>query len=101
VGHADPAPGLEHGHERRRDDISAMLAFNGDRIGVMWSNQLTTKTYFAVHLDSAPPASWQPEEVVSPNANCSSLCADDLFSLRTAPGASSRPSRPRRRRSAA
>jgi hypothetical protein len=36
------------------DDISTIVAFN-NRIGVMWSNQTTKKTYFAVHADASDP----------------------------------------------
>ena len=34
------------------DDISAIIHFNGDRIGVMWSDQVARKFYFSVHLDT-------------------------------------------------
>src|SRR3954452_7795673 len=31
------------------DDISAVTTLDGDQVGVMWSNQVTRKFYFAVH----------------------------------------------------
>jgi hypothetical protein len=33
------------------DDISAVVAFDGNKIGVMWSNQRDDKMYFIVHND--------------------------------------------------
>src|SRR5436309_3132286 len=36
------------------DDISAIVAFQGTKIGVMWSNQLNRKFYLAVHGDGSP-----------------------------------------------
>ena len=33
------------------DDISSLIHFGGDTIGVMWSNQTDHKVYFAVHQD--------------------------------------------------
>jgi len=41
------------------DDISAIVAFQGDKVGVMWSNQLTRRFYMAVHKDGAADGSWQ------------------------------------------
>lgn len=45
-------------------DISAVIAFGGDRIGVFWGNHDETGgTYnFAVHRDAAPPREWGPVE---------------------------------------
>jgi hypothetical protein len=40
------------------DDISAVVSF-GSAIGVMWSNQVTSAVYFAIHNDGAPPSTWQ------------------------------------------
>jgi hypothetical protein len=39
-----------HANDLTIDDISAVVSFGGS-IGVMWSNQNTTYTYFAVHKD--------------------------------------------------
>jgi PKD repeat protein len=40
------------------DDISAVAAFGGNQIGVMWSNQVTSAMYFAVHADGTQPDTW-------------------------------------------
>jgi hypothetical protein len=65
------------------DDVSAVIAFGGDRIGVMWSNQVTDITYFAVHRDADAPTAWQGAEAVIPGPGCSGLCADDHINLKT------------------
>jgi PKD repeat protein len=42
------------------DDISSLVHFGGDRIGVMWDNEADNRTYFAVHADGTgdSAASW-------------------------------------------
>jgi hypothetical protein len=65
------------------DDISAVIAFQGDKVGVMWSNQLTRKIYFAVHRDGTPDSSWQTEIAYGGGVGgCSTGCANDHVSLR-------------------
>lgn len=58
------------------DDISAILAFGGDSIGAMWSNQSTMKMYFAVHRDRDPEDLWSREEIAY------SSSADDHINLK-------------------
>jgi hypothetical protein len=65
------------------DDISSVIAFQGNKIGVMWSNQSTKKMYFAIHLDSSPDNVWQAEQTALPGPNCSDLCADDHINLKS------------------
>jgi PKD repeat protein len=55
-----PASGARGLHT---DDISALVAFGGSKIGVMWSNQRSGSFSFAVHLDGQPPSSWAPVEI--------------------------------------
>jgi hypothetical protein len=65
------------------DDISAVIAFQGDKIGIMWSNQLTKKFYFAVHHDGQPDSSWQTETAYGSGiGGCSSGCANDHVNLK-------------------
>jgi hypothetical protein len=45
------------------DDIGAIAAFGGDRVGVMWSNQSTDRFGFRFHRDGDPPDSWSADEV--------------------------------------
>lgn len=60
------------------DDISAVIAFNG-QIGVMWSNQVDDAMYFAAHRDSDPPSVWQPSQI----ALQGSKSADDHINLKS------------------
>jgi hypothetical protein len=65
------------------DDISAIVAFQGDKIGVMWSNQLTRKFYLAVHRDGFPDDSWSTEVAYGGGVGgCSTGCANDHLSLK-------------------
>jgi hypothetical protein len=65
------------------DDISAIVAFQGDRIGVMWSNQLARKFYFAVHRDGQPGSSWQTAIAYGGGVGgCSTGCANDHVNLK-------------------
>ncbi len=40
------------------DDICSLIAFGGDRIGVMWSDRALDTFFFAVHEDGAPDTTW-------------------------------------------
>jgi Bacterial Ig domain len=61
------------------DDISAVVAFGGNKIGVMWSNQNTDTMSFAIHDDAALDGTWQaPVAALSGNNN-----ADDHINLKT------------------
>jgi len=75
------------------DDISSVVAFgtpvaqggSGGRIGVLWSNQTTSTTYFSIHNDGDPDDTWQaPESITLPgpgqsddHLNIKDLQADD------------------------
>ena len=61
------------------DDISSVIAF-GNKIGVMWSNQVDKKTYFAVHVDGAADAIWQAREEALAEAGLA--LADDHLNLK-------------------
>ena len=68
------------------DDISALLAFDGNKIGVMWSNASSSTAdgmYFAVHEDAQPDTTWQQSrtaiqgpETSDDHINLKSLQAD-------------------------
>src|SRR5436309_2785963 len=65
------------------DDISAIVAFQGTKIGVMWSNQLNRKFYLAVHGDGSPDNSWQTEVAYGGSVGgCSTGCANDHVNLK-------------------
>jgi len=62
------------------DDNSALLAFNGDRIGIMWSNQTTAQDamWFSVHMDSDPDTTWTAARTAIQGPNT----ADDHINLK-------------------
>jgi hypothetical protein len=66
----------------KSDDISAIIAFNGDRIGIMWSDQDDDKDYFAVHLDGESDTDWEPRETALVDPGGESI-ADDHLNLAT------------------
>ncbi|MEV1289245.1 hypothetical protein [Micromonospora sp. NPDC049679] len=61
------------------DDISAVVATRGGRIGVMWSNQPESTVYFVNHTDGAPRTEW----IVSNTPVGDPGLADDHISLRS------------------
>lgn len=64
------------------DDISSIIAFAPGKIGILWSNQLTRKFHFAVHLDSDPDNVWQPEEQALP-VGAGTENSDDHIDVKT------------------
>jgi uncharacterized protein (TIGR03437 family) len=64
------------------DDISSVIAFNENNVGVMWSNQNTATDYFVVHHDGDPDTVWQQEET----AYSGIFASDDHINLKTDSG---------------
>lgn len=64
------------------DDISSIIAFAPGKVGILWSNQLTKKFHFAVHLDSDPDDVWQPDEQALP-VGTGTENSDDHVDLKT------------------
>ncbi|MCG8607193.1 IPT/TIG domain-containing protein, partial [bacterium] len=62
------------------DDISSIIAFGGNKIGVMWSNQTQRKMLFAVHHDGDADTTWQPKEEALEDEILGSV-ADDHINL--------------------
>jgi hypothetical protein len=60
------------------DDISSLVTFNGNSIGVMWSNQTEGAMYFAIHPDGQSDSSWTLEAAAK-----SKLIADDHMNLKS------------------
>ena len=46
------------------DDISTIVAFGGNKIGVIWSDQTLWRTVMRVHRDTDAPNVWQAVEVI-------------------------------------
>lgn len=61
------------------DDISTVVAFGGNRMGVLWSNQSDDKMYFSSRLDAEGATEWDPTEV----AYAGSASADDHINLKS------------------
>lgn len=60
-------PGTAAHTQVANDDISSVIAFGGNRIGVMWSNQRASpKTFnFIVHDDSAADMTWSASVAIT------------------------------------
>jgi len=62
------------------DDLSSIVAFDGNKVGVMWGNQGSDDGYwFSVHADGDPDTSWSSPEA----ALQGSRTADDHINLKT------------------
>jgi PKD repeat protein len=63
------------------DDNSAVVAFAGSKLGIMWSNQSSTNDamFFAIHQDGDPDTAWGPSE----RALQGPSSADDHMSLKS------------------
>lgn len=64
------------------DDISAIIAFDGNKVGIMWSNQADAKMFFAVHNDGDPDTDWSLEVAFSDPGPGNA--ADDHINLKIA-----------------
>jgi PKD repeat protein len=64
------------------DDISAVAAFGGNQVGVMWSSQTASAMYFAVHLDGQARDAWQASRTAVQGPNT----ADDHINLKQLQG---------------
>jgi VCBS repeat-containing protein len=61
------------------DDVSSVVSFGGNRIGIMWSDQTADQMKFAVHQDStASDTTWSNPEVAVAGSNI----ADDHINLK-------------------
>lgn len=65
------------------DDISSIVAFGGNQIGMMWSNHpsgaTNTKMYFAAHTDGTSDTSWSVIAAYAPGG----AAADDHINLKS------------------
>jgi PKD repeat protein len=62
----------------KTDDISSTIAFGGNKVGVMWSDQNAAKDVFAIHSDDQADNVWSFE-----NALQGPGLADDHINLKT------------------
>jgi len=69
----------------KSDDICAVTAFGGNKIGVLWSNQTAKQFQFKYHLDSESDATiWSTMEIASPGQSGS--FADDHINFAVSGG---------------
>jgi PKD repeat protein len=61
------------------DDISSVVAFGGNKIGVMWSSQTSSAVYFATHDDGQADSAWQQSRTAIAGPNI----ADDHINLKS------------------
>lgn len=61
-------------------DVSSVVAFGGNRIGVFWGNQVTGAFYFAVHDDGRSASAWHRSEVITGLSG-----VDDHLSVKAGP----------------
>ena len=66
---------INSGHNIDSDDICSVTAFDGNKIGVLWSNQKDKKFQFKYHLDNNNNTTWSNLEIASGSASGS--VADD------------------------
>jgi hypothetical protein len=64
------------------DDIAALVAFAGNKIGVMWSNQAASAVYFAEHADGDATGTWQASRTAVQGPNT----VDDHINLKALQG---------------
>ncbi|MDN3935306.1 PKD domain-containing protein [Arthrobacter sp. YD4] len=63
------------------DDISAIVAFGSNKIGVMWSDQLTDSVHWAIRTDGTNPtatSSWRFQDAIKGKGQ-----ADDHLNIKT------------------
>ena len=69
---------LNTGHNVKDDDICSVIAFDDNKIGVLWSNQVDDEFQFRYHLDTnSDPGEWETIETAASGTNI----ADDHINL--------------------
>jgi hypothetical protein len=58
-----------------------VIAFGGNKTGIMWSNQTDSAMYFSVHVDGDPDAAWTVSRNAVPGPNLG--YADDHLNLKS------------------
>jgi hypothetical protein len=71
------------GNDTDPDDISTLVAFGGNKIGILWSNQKDSANYFMVHRDGDADEVWQPRETAL-SVPALGAVAEDQLNLKAA-----------------
>ncbi len=72
---------INNDHDTKTDDICAVTAFGGDKIGVLWSNQAEYEFQFRYHIDGDPPDAWSSLEIPVHASSPGTGVADDHINL--------------------
>jgi hypothetical protein len=67
------------------DEAATLAHFDGDKIGVVWSNQALGEIGFGFRRDGDPETTWSPKEMVDCCLGAPGGVADAHLSLRAAP----------------
>ncbi|UCF35517.1 MAG: DNRLRE domain-containing protein [Acidobacteriota bacterium] len=63
------------------DDISSLISFQSNRIGVLWTNQNAQQAFFTYHDDGNAPDVWSDREIAIPGLQ--GAAADDHINLKS------------------
>ena len=72
---------LNTGHNVSGDDLCALTAFEGNKIGVLWSNQYEDEFQFRYHNDLDDPGTWSSLEIPVSASSPGKGVADDHINL--------------------
>jgi hypothetical protein len=78
---------LESGLQANQSEISAIIHFDNNKIGIAWSNRPAKEIAFRFHADGQPETSWSPKEIIDSGLGPRGLgeVADDHLSIKAAP----------------
>jgi hypothetical protein len=60
------------------DDISSVVAFNRNQVGIMWTDHLTGSVHWATHTDGKDPSNWKVQDAIRGKGQ-----ADDHLNLKS------------------
>jgi hypothetical protein len=78
---------LESGLTPNTAEVSAIIHFDGNKIGIAWSNRPAKEIAFRYHVDGQPETTWSPKEIIDSGLGPRGLgpVADDHLSIKAAP----------------
>jgi hypothetical protein len=78
---------IESGLVPNTPEISAVVHFGGNKIGIAWSNRPAKEIAFRYHVDGQPETTWSAKEIIDSGLGPRGLgpVADDHLSIKAAP----------------
>lgn len=78
---------LASGTSTSTQETAPIIRFGGNKIGVVWSNQLTLEDAFSYHVDGTPESVWSAKEVIDSGLGPLGLggVAENHMSIKAAP----------------